>query len=78
MLVTAHEVHRFESPRIATQHTHGTGCTLSAAIASHLVRGLALADAVAAAKDYVRRALESGKDRRVGAGRGPVDHLVAS
>jgi hydroxymethylpyrimidine/phosphomethylpyrimidine kinase len=71
-------VHRFEAPRIATANTHGTGCTLSAAIASQLVRGLDLAEAVAAAKDYVRRALESAVDRRVGAGRGPVDHLVAS
>ena len=77
VLVTAHEVRRFEAPRIDTRNTHGTGCTLSAAIASYLVRGLELADAVEAAKDYVRRALESGKDLRVGAGRGPVDHLVA-
>ncbi len=79
VLVTAGGgVDRFEAPRIATENTHGTGCTLSAAIASQLVRGLDLAEAVEAAKDYVRRALESAVDRRVGAGRGPVDHLVAS
>ncbi len=79
VLVTAGGgVDRFEAPRIATENTHGTGCTLSAAIASQLVRGLDLADAVAAAKDYVRRALESAVDRHVGAGRGPVDHLVVS
>jgi hydroxymethylpyrimidine/phosphomethylpyrimidine kinase len=78
LLVTAGGVRPIVRPRIDTGNTHGTGCTLSAAIASYLVRGLELADAVDAARDYLQRALESGSGRRVGAGRGPVDHLVAS
>jgi hydroxymethylpyrimidine/phosphomethylpyrimidine kinase len=78
VLVTAGAARRLVRSRIDTVNTHGTGCTLSAAIASYLVRGLALADAVEAARDYLQRALVAGSRRRVGAGRGPVDHLVAS
>ena len=61
--------------RIATEHTHGTGCTLSAAICAHIARGLDLFDAVRAAKDYVSGALRAAY--RTGKGRGPVDHLHA-
>jgi hydroxymethylpyrimidine/phosphomethylpyrimidine kinase len=78
MLVDAAAVRRLALPRIATANTHGTGCTLSAAIASQLVLGLGLADAIEAARSYLQRALESGRQRRVGAGCGPVDHLVSS
>ncbi|MEL6297430.1 MAG: bifunctional hydroxymethylpyrimidine kinase/phosphomethylpyrimidine kinase [Pseudomonadota bacterium] len=63
-------------PRIDTENTHGTGCTLSSAIASHLVRGHAMPDAIRAAKAYLARALKAGRDRTVGAGRSPVHHLV--
>jgi hydroxymethylpyrimidine/phosphomethylpyrimidine kinase len=66
----------FRAPRIDTPHTHGTGCTLSAAVATRLALGDPLADAVGAAKAYLDEALASGAARQVGRGRGPVDHLV--
>jgi hydroxymethylpyrimidine/phosphomethylpyrimidine kinase len=78
VLVSSAGVRRLALPRIATANTHGTGCTLSAAIASQLVLGLGLEDAIEAARSYLQRALESGSRRRVGAGRGPVDHLVSA
>jgi hydroxymethylpyrimidine/phosphomethylpyrimidine kinase len=61
-------------PRIPSANTHGTGCTLSSAIAAHLARGAALADAVRAARDYVRGALQAGAPVRTGAGSGPLNH----
>lgn len=76
VLVTGTEVQRFALPRVDTVNTHGTGCTLSSAIACQLVLGLELADAVTAARAYLQRALVSGAVLRVGAGHGPVDHLV--
>ncbi|MEY4652885.1 MAG: hypothetical protein RI884_1466 [Pseudomonadota bacterium] len=61
-------------PRIPSGNTHGTGCTLSSAIAAHLARGAALEDAVRAARDYVRGALQAGAPVRTGAGSGPLNH----
>lgn len=61
------------SPRIQTPHTHGTGCTLSAAIAAHLARGDSLSDAVAAAKVFVTEAIRHAL--ALGGGIGPVDQL---
>jgi len=61
-------------PRLATHNTHGTGCTLSAAIAAHLALGKPLSQAVAAARAYLQRALETAYD--LGGGDGPVNHLV--
>ncbi|MFI5427996.1 bifunctional hydroxymethylpyrimidine kinase/phosphomethylpyrimidine kinase [Aeromicrobium sp. UC242_57] len=63
-------------PRVDTVHTHGTGCTLSSAIASHLVLGRSVADAVAGAKDYLTRALVAGMSLDIGSGHGPVDHRI--
>ena len=60
------------SGRIETQNTHGTGCTLSSAIASYLALGQPLDDAVPNAKDYLTGALSAGLD--LGSGCGPVDH----
>lgn len=68
---------RIAHPRIVTRNAHGTGCTLSAAIAAHLARGLPLSDAVRAAKEFVYGALAAGADMIVGEGAGPVDHLYA-
>ena len=59
--------------RIETQNTHGTGCTLSSAIACGLACGLDVRDAVVRAKAYVRGALERGLD--LGRGSGPLDHM---
>jgi hydroxymethylpyrimidine/phosphomethylpyrimidine kinase len=68
---------RFERPRIDTRNTHGTGCTLSAAIAALLAQGVGLREAVGRAKTYVWQALEAGRELGVGRGNGPVDHLYA-
>jgi len=60
-------------PRLDTVHTHGTGCTLSAAIAAHLGKGLDLAAAVRAARAYLQEALRTGYG--LGRGYGPPNHL---
>ena len=60
------------APRIVTRHTHGTGCTLSSAIATLLARGLALEDAVDGARRFVRAALLAAPG--FGAGHGPLGH----
>ncbi|GAA3197078.1 bifunctional hydroxymethylpyrimidine kinase/phosphomethylpyrimidine kinase [Actinocorallia longicatena] len=62
----------FTAERHDNRHTHGTGCTLASAIASHLALGLALPEAVAASKEYVTGAIAAGFP--LGAGIGPVDH----
>lgn len=59
-------------PKLFTRNTHGTGCTLSAAIAAGLALGLPLSDAVDAGLDFTRRALESAPD--LGGGHGPLNH----
>jgi hydroxymethylpyrimidine/phosphomethylpyrimidine kinase len=62
----------WESPRIDTRHTHGTGCTLASAIAAGLAQGLATEDAVERARLYVQRAIASAPG--LGRGHGPLDH----
>lgn len=62
----------FEGKRIKTPNTHGTGCTLSSAIAANLAKGFSLADAVARAKDYISAALSAMLD--LGHGARPMDH----
>ena len=62
----------FSAPRHDNRHTHGTGCTLASAIASHLALGLDMPAAVQAAKDYVTGAIAGGF--ALGSGIGPVDH----
>ncbi len=64
--------HRFAAPRYDNAHTHGTGCTLASAIASHLARGETVVGAVGLAKEYVTGAIRHGFP--LGAGIGPVDH----
>ncbi len=72
---TATTVLRLERPRVASRNTHGTGCTLSAAITAGLATGLSVPEAVARAKDFVWRAIAAGADQVIGGGHGPVDHL---
>lgn len=62
----------FESPRIDTTSTHGTGCTLASAIAARVSQGETMADAVNAARDYLHKAIEQA--RGFGHGHGPVHH----
>ncbi len=78
VLATPHEVVHVQAPWIDTSNTHGTGCTLSAAIAAFLASGLSLVEAVQAAKRYLTGALSAAKSHRLGAGHGPVDHAFAS
>lgn len=68
---------RLEAPRVPTRHTHGTGCTLSSAIAALLARGYPLPDAVAEAKRWVTAAIAAAGQLSVGGGRGPVHHFHA-
>jgi hydroxymethylpyrimidine/phosphomethylpyrimidine kinase len=64
--------HQFPAARVATPHTHGTGCTYSAAITACLARGVALPDAVARAKRFVHEAIRTNPG--LGRGSGPVNH----
>ena len=66
------QFHRFSTPRIETRHTHGTGCTFSAAITAGLAAGLPLPQAVAKAKRYITAAIQSNPG--LGLGCGPVNH----
>lgn len=77
LLLADGRIRRFASPRIDTWNTHGTGCTLSAAIAALLAQGSDMETAVERAKTYVHRAIEAGRAATVGHGNGPVDHLYA-
>ena len=77
LLVTATEIKSFSAPRIDTKNTHGTGCTLSAAIAAGLAKGLSLIDAVAEAKAYVTKAIAAADRLDIGKGSGPVHHFHA-
>jgi hydroxymethylpyrimidine/phosphomethylpyrimidine kinase len=66
---------RLARPRLATRHTHGTGCVLSAAVAALIARGVPLQAAVAGAKAFVWQGLAAADSFSVGHGRGPVDCL---
>lgn len=66
----------FEAPRIATKNTHGTGCTLSAAIAAQLGRGESVPEAVRKAKAYVYEAIAHADELGVGHGHGPTNHFA--
>jgi hydroxymethylpyrimidine/phosphomethylpyrimidine kinase len=61
--------------RIHTRNNHGTGCTLSSAIAAHLARGSGIEDAVRQAKEYISRAIRAGAGYTIGRGHGPVHHF---
>lgn len=67
----------FDAPRIATKNTHGTGCTLSAAIAAQLGRGESVPEAVRKAKAYVYEAIARADELEVGHGHGPTNHFAA-
>ncbi|GAB7562369.1 bifunctional hydroxymethylpyrimidine kinase/phosphomethylpyrimidine kinase [Methylobacillus methanolivorans] len=71
------ELHKLHSLRISTHNLHGTGCTLSSAIAAYLALGFNLPDAVQAARIYVRSALYAGSNVRMGEGVGPLNHGFA-
>jgi hydroxymethylpyrimidine/phosphomethylpyrimidine kinase len=75
LLVDASSVTRFAAMRIATKNTHGSGCTLSSAIAAGLAKGLDLKSAVREAKAYVTAAIAGADTLKIGHGHGPLHHF---
>ncbi len=75
LLLDAEGELRLEAPRVKTKHDHGTGCTLSSAIAAELAKGASLRQAAAKAKAYVSAAIARADELRIGKGRGPVHHF---
>jgi hydroxymethylpyrimidine/phosphomethylpyrimidine kinase len=74
LLATGAETEAFAAPRIASRHTHGTGCTLASAVATGLAQGMTLRDAVLRARAYVRAAIAGAPG--YGGGHGPLNHGV--
>lgn len=77
LMTATDDAYWMEAPRIDSPNTHGTGCTLSSAIAAHLALGATLIDAVEQARDYVRGALTAGAVVHTGQGNGPLNHGYA-
>ena len=77
LLTDTGQVHLFSAPRIASRNTHGTGCTLSAAIATYLAHGAPLHTAVEKAKAYLSEALQAGAQIALGKGHGPLAHCYS-
>ena len=77
LLITPGAVRPFRAPRIATRNTHGTGCSLSSAIAAGLAKGLALEAAAAEAHAWLHAAIRAADGLEIGAGHGPVHHFHA-
>lgn len=69
--------HLFAAPKVDSRNTHGTGCTLSSAIATYLALGETITDAVEKAKQYVYKGIEAGKDVCIGHGHGPLNHFYS-
>ncbi|HLL28321.1 MAG TPA: bifunctional hydroxymethylpyrimidine kinase/phosphomethylpyrimidine kinase [Xanthobacteraceae bacterium] len=77
LLIEKGGARRYTADRVDTKNTHGTGCTLSSAIAAGLAKGMPLADAVAAAKDFVTGAIKAANELSIGKGRGPLHHFYS-
>ena len=73
---TENKFFRYNAPKIESRNLHGTGCTLSSAIATSLSQGHPLHEAIATAKDYVTQAIDAAKDMQIGQGHGPLWHFV--
>lgn len=67
----------YEGTRIHSHNVHGTGCTLSSAIAAHMALGMHLTDAVASARAFIRQAIADGASVKTGQGHGPLNHGFA-
>ena len=75
LLLSGNVVVQFPAERIDTKNTHGTGCTLSSAVAAFLAHGLPLDEAVVCAKEYINAAIIAGAEYEIGKGHGPVHHF---
>lgn len=75
LLATEHEFIWFEGTRFNTKNTHGTGCTLSSALASFLGRNYSLPEATSSAKKYLTKAIQNSDQLMVGSGYGPTHHF---
>lgn len=69
------KISRFTAPKVKTEHTHGTGCALSSAIAAEMAKGADLHQAVRIAKDYLTGAIQAAENIMIGYGEGPVHHF---
>jgi hydroxymethylpyrimidine kinase/phosphomethylpyrimidine kinase/thiamine-phosphate diphosphorylase len=76
LLLTDKELHRFTSERFETRHTHGTGCSYAAAIATFLAQGEPIEQAVGLAKQFIREAIRTAPG--LGRGHGPINHYQAA
>jgi hydroxymethylpyrimidine/phosphomethylpyrimidine kinase len=77
LLVTPSAAARLTAEKVETENLHGTGCTLSAAIAAGLAKGYRLSEAVADAKSYVTQAIAAADELEIGKGNGPTHHFHA-
>jgi len=77
LLMTEDDTYWVEGQRHTTRNTHGTGCTLSSALATQIGHGLPLPEAVRRAKSYIAAAIVRSRDLTVGSGHGPVHHFHA-
>jgi hydroxymethylpyrimidine/phosphomethylpyrimidine kinase len=75
LLIMREGIHRYDAPRIDTGNTHGTGCSMSSAIAAGLAKGLDLPSATARAHDWLHGAIRAADQLHVGHGHGPVHHF---
>ncbi|MCE2992679.1 MAG: bifunctional hydroxymethylpyrimidine kinase/phosphomethylpyrimidine kinase [Alphaproteobacteria bacterium] len=75
LFISYNHIEVLSSIRINSKNTHGTGCTLSAAIASYIAQGLSTIDACKKAKEFLSKAILASKDRSLGHGNGPVHHF---
>ena len=75
--MSATDQKNFSTTRIHTKNTHGTGCSLSSAIASYLAQGYELSDAINSAKQYISSAIAEADSLNIGSGSGPVHHFFA-
>ena len=76
LVISSEEKMRFAGPRLASPNTHGTGCTLSSAIAAQIVLGASLEDAIGEAKAFVSDSIARGRDVALGEGAGPLLQFV--
>lgn len=75
VLICANDIRWFEAERVKTRNTHGTGCTLSAAITALLAQNYSINEAIYMAKSYITNAIKAGSNECIGQGRGPVHHF---